>query len=71
MTLHETLNAEVSFNCFVRERNINTKHHCDDTFKTCFFRFSHLCSVCIRYNSRPVACDIFLSDHYDVNGEGS
>ncbi len=23
------------------------------------------------YNSRPVACDIFLSDHYDVNGEGS
>lgn len=71
MTLHETLNAEVSFNCFVHERNINTKHHCDDAFKTCLFRFSHLCSVCVRYNNRPVACDVFLSDHYDVNGEGS
>ncbi len=36
MNLHETLNAEVSFNCFVLERNINTKHHCDDTLKPVF-----------------------------------
>lgn len=40
MTLHWPLNAEVSFNCFVLERNINTKmslrhqHHCYDAFKT-------------------------------------
>lgn len=77
MTLHETLSAEISFNRFILERNIDTQtslrhqHHCDDILK----RFSDLYStpfttLSLSAYDITVGCNIFLSDHYDVNGEG-
>lgn len=76
MTLHETLSAEERNNCFVLERNIDTKtslrhqrqHHFVNN-EACLFRFSHFYSTPFTIPSLP-AYEITLSDHHDVNREG-